>query len=69
MKRDPRVDPKPGDIIRFGGTFDAKFYEVLKHDSRMQPHDISVISDGSESQISLQQWRERTAAAEVIRCA
>lgn len=67
MRRDPRVEPKKGDIIRFGNVFDSVFYEVLDRDPRMRANDVSSFSEGLERQFSLKQWKEFTKDAEVIR--
>lgn len=63
-ERDPRVDPKPGDIIRFGGRYGGSYVEVLDRDFR---DDIEYMSEGKALWLSLNPWREHTATATVIR--
>lgn len=67
VRRDVKSNPAPGDIFRFGGTFNAQFIEVLSHDPRFMAEDVSLIRDGVEYQLSLPQFREEFAEAEVIR--
>ena len=38
--RDPRVDPKDGDVILVGGLYGGLFIEVLPHDPRMGATDV-----------------------------
>ena len=56
--RDPRVDPRAGDILRSGGTYDAEYYEVLSHKPRMSYSDVSYFHNGRERALSLRQWIE-----------
>jgi len=69
-ERDPRVDPQPGDIIRFGGRYGGTFIEVLDpHGARLSRTDVSFIHDGIEAAISLNPWREWAKSSEIIRTA
>jgi hypothetical protein len=64
MKRDPRIDPKPGDIVIFGPQWQLEQYKVLKNsgvDVRYQ-----MITSGAMQLCSLNQWRRWAENAEVI---
>jgi len=68
-KRDPRRDPRPGDVLRVDGPLYAHVYfEVLEHDPRYGTTDISFFDpcEGRERVWSINQWRERMAKAEVL---
>lgn len=64
--RDPRKNPKPGDILRIGGKFDSIFFEVLEHDPRYNETDVSFTSDGREYVFSLNQWRQNMHIADIL---
>lgn len=68
IKRDPKTDPKPGDIFRFGGTYGSTFIEILDSSGAcLAPNDVAYVSDGVESAMSIGPYREWVADAEVIR--
>jgi hypothetical protein len=69
-ERDPRKDPRPGDILRYGAVRYCEVYtEVLPHDPRLLPNDVSYVADGVEYQASVRQWRLISKKWEVIRVA
>lgn len=67
MNRDPRIDPKPGDLIYFGNFFDARYCRVLPRLPGMTATDISCFHHGDFRGMSLSQWREFAKEATVIK--
>lgn len=63
-ERDPRVDPKPGDVLIYGPQWQRTRSEVIATTLTGVAHAI----DGSDHSIgvSLKKWREWMRGAEVI---
>jgi hypothetical protein len=63
---DPRSDPHPGDVLRFGSHPCTRTYiEVKERDPRLNDTDVSYW-DEYERSCSIGQWRVRMRRAEVI---
>lgn len=65
-KRDPRIDPRQGDLLRIGGMYLGEYHTVLDHNPRTATSDVSSVCDGRETARSISQWREFFQDAAVI---
>jgi len=68
-KHDPKWDPRPGDILRYGLRYCETYVEVLPHDPKFAPTDVSYVAKGREGQQSIRQWRRWAKKAKVIHAA
>lgn len=64
-KRDPRVDPKKGDVLKNGAT------RTVKEVGRYGKHDVVFCTDTRKQWVEpyIGQWRRWAAKAEVIHVA
>ena len=62
--RDPRKDPRPGDVVRFPGKWDRK---VLANDGeRITYVALTPQSDCVHYEVTLGSWHDASDIAEVI---
>jgi hypothetical protein len=62
-ERDPRVDPKPGDVLLIGPQWQSERYEVI---SSMCGVVCYILGDSRQACL-LREWREWAKGAQVIR--
>lgn len=65
MKRDPRVDPKPGDVLIYGPQWQSERTEVLSADGKHVTHTVGA----SAFPVPIHKWREWMRSAEVLHAA
>lgn len=63
-ERDPRVDPKPGDVVIFGPQWQRERYEVMVRDAGVK----YLMGDSRLGHhCSLRDWRQWSANAEIVK--
>ena len=67
MKRDPRVDPQPGDVLIAGPQWQSERYEVISRDA------LGIVWSYWKGQIqhvsSVVEWKHLMKGAEVLHVA
>jgi hypothetical protein len=64
--RDPRIDPRPGDVVLYGPQWQLERAEVTRV---MNNGDVDYIMGGREFEIHRSGWWNMVAGAEVIHVA
>lgn len=65
MKRDPRVDPRPGDVLIYGPQWQRERLDVI----RLHREDVEYKVGGGLTYCNIVQWRDWMRDSEVIHAA
>ena len=65
MKRDPRVDPRPGDVLIYGPQWQRERLDVI----RLYREDVEYKVGSDLTYCNIVQWRDWMRNAEVIHVA
>lgn len=63
-KRDPRIDPKPGDEVMFGPQWQRERYAVIGRAGGNVQYQLGPMR--AVLRCTLEQWREWSAGGEVV---